>query len=241
MAQAAIHIQSLTKVYKGGVHALKGISLTIPEGSFFGFLGANGAGKTTTIQILTGLCNLTSGKVTVLGHDLATDYLNCRKKIGVAPQEFNFDRFFSIGTLLEFQGGYFGLTRKAAKCRAEELLVRFNLIDKRHEKASVLSGGMKRRLLLMKALMHDPDILILDEPTAGMDVELRHEFWDFLQSFNAQNKTIVLTTHYLEEAEKLCERIAIIHEGRVVTEGSTREVVGQCESLEDAFLKRISA
>lgn len=233
----AISIQNLVKVYSGSVTALHGISLDIPAGSFFGLLGANGAGKTTTIQILTGLCNPTSGQVSILGSDLRTEYLSCRKKIGVAPQEFNLDRFFSIQNILEFQGGYFGLVPKQAKAKAQELLVRFDLWEKRNVKPPMLSGGMKRRLLLMKALMHDPDILIRDEPTAGMDVELRHEFWNFLKEWNALGKTILLTTHYLEEAEKLCTEIAVLHQGRILKHASTKDMVAGHHNLEEAYLR----
>jgi len=234
---AAISIQNITKVYPDGVTALRGISLDIPRGSFFGLLGANGAGKTTTIQILTGLCTPTSGDVSIAGFDLRTQYLACRRHIGVAPQEFNFDRFFSIKNILEFQGGYFGLSDKQASSKARQLLERFGLWEKRDVKPTVLSGGMKRRLLLMKALMHDPEILILDEPTAGMDVELRHEFWNFLREWNGLGKTILLTTHYLEEAEKLCNEIAVLHKGNILKHLPTRELIGSHHTLEEAYLR----
>lgn len=237
----AIDIRNLVKRY-GSYEAVRGISLTIEPGSFFGFLGPNGAGKTTTINVLTGLANRTSGEVYVFGKDVTTDYVACRKRIGLAPQEFNFDRFFSIQRLLEFEAGYFGLTKKKATARAEELLHRFNLWEKRNEKAPKLSGGMKRRLQIAKALAHDPDILILDEPTAGVDVEIRLEFWKYLTEVNAKGKTILLTTHYLEEAERLCKEIAIIHNGEIVERGTVRELTQQNgKKLETLFLEHIQS
>ncbi|MCB0307789.1 MAG: ABC transporter ATP-binding protein [Bdellovibrionales bacterium] len=237
----AVRIENLVKIYAGDVNALQGISFNIPKGSFFGLLGANGAGKTTTIKILTGLCNKTSGNVEVFGKNLSKEYLACRRLIGVAPQEFNFDRFFPLSKILEFQGGYFGLPASIARKRAEELLKQFGLWEKRHQKSSMLSGGMKRRLLLVKALMHDPEILILDEPTAGVDVELRHEFWRFLKEWNQKGKTIILTTHYLEEAEKLCSEVAIIHEGRLVKHAPTGDILKDYATLEEAFLSQTGA
>jgi len=237
----AIEIRNLFKRYSK-TEALKGISLTVPSGAFFGFLGPNGAGKTTTIHILTGLCNRTSGEVLVFGKDVTDNYLECRRRIGLVPQEFNFDSFFSIEKILEFQGGYFGLSPKQAKKKVEFLLKRFGLWDKRDEKAIKLSGGLKRRLLLLKALVHDPDILILDEPTAGIDVELRLEVWEFLKELNQKGKTVLLTTHYLEEAEKLCQEIAIIHQGTIVQKGTTQELIGNGrKKLEEVFLTSIQA
>jgi ABC-2 type transport system ATP-binding protein len=233
---AAIEIRNLVKRY-GPLEAVRDISLTIPRGSFFGFLGPNGAGKTTTIQVLTGLSNRTSGEVRVFGQDVNKHYIECRRRIGLTPQEFNFDRFFDIRTILEFQAGYFGIPLKAARSRVDELLQRFDLWEKRNEKAPKLSGGQKRRLLLIKALVHDPEILILDEPTAGVDVELRHELWEYLRRINKEGKTILLTTHYLEEAEKLCGEIAIIHLGKIVRQGTVNDICGNSgKSLEEVFL-----
>ncbi|HLG20745.1 MAG TPA: ABC transporter ATP-binding protein [Bdellovibrionota bacterium] len=235
----AIEIRKLVKNY-GPIQAVKSISFEIQSGTFFGFLGPNGAGKTTTIHILTGLCNRTSGEIRVFGKDVTTDYIDCRRRIGFGPQEFNFDRFFSIQKLLEFSAGYFGVSRKVARKRTEELLERFDLIDKRNEHAPKLSGGLKRRLLIAKALVHDPDILILDEPTAGVDIETRHEIWEYLNQLNRQGKTIFLTTHYLEEAEKLCRDIAIIHEGTIVERGLTSELMQRDgTNLERIFLRLV--
>jgi ABC-2 type transport system ATP-binding protein len=235
----AVEIRDLVKRY-GRVEAVRGISLTVKSGAFFGFLGPNGAGKSTTIHVLTGLANRTSGEVRVFGKDVYRDYLACRRRIGLGPQEFNFDRFFTIRRILEFQAGYFGMPPKQARIRAKEVLERFDLWDKRDEKAPKLSGGQKRRLLVAKALVHDPDLLILDEPTAGVDVELRLELWQYLRDLNAAGKTIFLTTHYLEEAEKLCKEIAIIHQGRIVEEGPTQELLEHGRRrLEEIFLEHV--
>jgi len=237
--QPAIEIRNLVKNY-GDFHAVKGVSLQIAPGSFFGFLGPNGAGKSTTIHILTGLCNRTSGDVSVFGKDVTKHYLESRRRIGLSPQEFNFDRFFSIQKILEFEAGYFGIPLRKARERALSLLEQFGLIDKKDEKPPKLSGGLKRRLLLAKALIHDPDILILDEPTAGVDVELRYEMWEMLRTLNRSGKTIFLTTHYLEEAEKLCQEIAIIHQGVIVQQGKTSDLVKEAgSSLERIFLDHV--
>ena len=231
--------RNLVKRYNS-LEALRGISLEIRQGSFFGFLGPNGAGKTTTIHILTGLCTRTSGDVRVFGRDVSRDYVFCRRKIGLGPQEFNFDRFFSIRKILEFEAGYFGMSRRAARRRVQELLERFGLWEKRDEKSTKLSGGLKRRLLVAKALVHDPDILILDEPTAGVDVELRLELWDYLTELNRAGKTVLLTTHYLEEAEKLCGEIAIIHQGRIVEKGDKVDLLrAGGKTLEEIFLEHV--
>ncbi len=222
--QAAIEVSALVKDY-GSVEALRGISLSVPAGAFFGLLGPNGAGKSTLINILTGLASPTSGSATVFGKDVVRQYRETRRLIGLAPQEFNFDRFFPILDLLAYQGGYFGLPPKAARRRAEELLVRFGLWEKRHEKSGQLSGGMKRRLLIAKAMVHDPPMLILDEPTAGVDVELRRDLWNHWREQNAAGKTIVLTTHYLEEAEALCRTLAVIDLGKIIACGEAKKVV----------------
>jgi ABC-2 type transport system ATP-binding protein len=233
----AVAVTSLVKRYSG-VEALKGIDLAIPQGAFFGLLGPNGAGKSTLIHILTGLASPTSGSASVLGMDVVRDYRASRRLIGLAPQEFNFDRFFSLLEILVYQGGYFGLPRKEARARAEELLARFGLWDKRNEKTPRLSGGMKRRLLIAKAMVHDPPILILDEPTAGVDVELRRDLWAYWQEINARGKTILLTTHYLEEAEALCRTLAVIDLGTIITSGAKEKVVAEAGGdLASYFIK----
>ena len=220
----AIEIRDLAKRY-GEVRALRGIDLTIRRGQFFGLLGPNGAGKTTTIHILTGLVTFTDGQVRVLGNDVVAEYRLTRRRIGLAPQEFNFDRFFPAREILILQAGYYGIPRKEAGRRADALLERFGLTSKANDKIWKLSGGMKRRLLIAKAMIHEPEILILDEPTAGVDVELRRALWSYLRKLNAEGKTILLTTHYIEEAEELCEEVAIIDRGRIVAQGSPDALV----------------
>ncbi len=233
----AIQVTGLAKSY-GAVQALRGVDLTVPSGAFFGLLGPNGAGKSTLIHILTGLASPGGGSASVFGHDVVRDYRVTRRLIGIAPQEFNFDRFFTIFDLLVYQAGYFGIPRRAARGRAEDLLKRFGLWEKRADSIRSLSGGMKRRLLIAKAMVHDPPILILDEPTAGVDVELRRDLWDYWRTVNAAGKTIVLTTHYLEEAEALCRSIAVIDLGRIIAQGSTPEVVaGAGGDLASYFIK----
>jgi ABC-2 type transport system ATP-binding protein len=220
----AIEIRGLAKSY-GDVRALDGIDLTIRRGQFFGLLGPNGAGKSTTIHILTGLVTFSEGSVRVLGHDVVREYRITRRRIGLAPQEFNFDRFFPVREILVLQAGYYGIGRREAGRRADELLERFGLSSKADDKIWKLSGGMKRRLLIAKAMIHEPDILILDEPTAGVDVELRRALWIYLRKLNAEGKTILLTTHYIEEAEELCEEVAIIDRGRIIAQGSPEALV----------------
>jgi ABC-2 type transport system ATP-binding protein len=220
----AIEIRGLAKSY-GDVRALEGIDLSIRRGQFFGLLGPNGAGKSTTIHILTGLVTFSEGSVRVLGHDVVRDYRTTRRRIGLAPQEFNFDRFFPVREILILQAGYYGIPRGEARRRADELLERFGLSSKADDKIWKLSGGMKRRLLIAKAMIHEPDILILDEPTAGVDVELRRALWIYLRKLNAEGKTILLTTHYIEEAEELCEEVAIIDRGRIIAQGSPEALV----------------
>lgn len=215
----AISIQNLTKYYrtkkKEKFKALDNISLEVREGEFFAFLGPNGAGKTTTINALTGLANYNEGSISVFGFDVRREYRKTRALIGLVPQEFNFDPFLSAEQILVYEGGYFGIPWKAAKVRAKELLDSFDLWGKRDEGYKQLSGGMKRRLLIARALMHKPKILILDEPTAGVDIELRHQLWDFFRRVNQGGVTVILTTHYIEEAERLCNRIGIIHKGKI--------------------------
>ena len=221
----AVEIRNLRKTYSGGVEALKGIDLTVPVGEFFGLLGPNGAGKTTTIGITTGLVRITGGSVEVMGHDVVRQFRQARRHIGLAAQELNFDWFFAIEDLMMLQAGYYGVSRKTARRNTDRLLDTFGLSGKRQSKPRQLSGGMKRRFQIARSLVHDPDILILDEPTAGVDVELRHKLWEYLTRLNKEGKTVILTTHYIEEAEKLCERVAIIDHGRIIVEGSPAELV----------------
>ena len=221
-----IEINNLKKVYSNGNHALNGININIEKGKFFGLLGPNGAGKTTTIGILTGLINLTSGSIKVNNLDVIKNYKDTRKMIGLSPQEINLDVFFTIKELLVFQGGYYGLTIKESTKRVDKILFDLGLGDKINSKARELSGGMKRRVQIAKALVHDPEIIILDEPTAGVDIELRHLLWDSLRDMNQnQNKTLLLTTHYIEEAENLCDEVAIIDDGKIIAQGSPKDLI----------------
>ena len=221
----AVDINNLVKVYDNKFQALNSINLSIPKGSFFGLLGPNGAGKTTTIGILTGLVNKTSGSAEVFGYDTIQNFRETRTMIGLSPQELNFDVFFTIEELLILQAGYYNKNIKDAKQRAFEMLEYFNLLDKRKSKARELSGGMKRRVQIAKAFVHDPPLIILDEPTAGVDIELRYQLWDFLKEENKKGKTILLTTHYIEEAEKLCDKIAIINNGDIIANGNTNSLI----------------
>ena len=218
MPSPAIEIKGLTKSY-GNVHALNGVDIKINEGEFFGLLGPNGAGKTTTINILTGLVFRDKGSTEVFGKDTVNDYRFTRSKIGIAAQEFSVDWFFPIEKLLFFQAGYYGIRKKDAKPTIDKLLARLGLEKKKDARLRQLSGGMKRRFQLAKSLVHDPDIIILDEPTAGVDVELRRDLWQYLRDLHYKGKTILLTTHYIEEAELLCENVAIIDEGKILKEG----------------------
>ena len=222
----AIKITNLKKSY-GGIDALKGINMTIDKGQFFGLLGPNGAGKTTTINILTGLVRKDVGETMIFNRDTVSDYRFTRKQVGISSQEFTQDWFFPLDKLLLFQAGYYGINKKDATPRVESLLDRLGLKDKRNARIRELSGGMKRRFEIAKALVHDPQILILDEPTAGVDVELRHELWKYFGELHNEGKTILLTTHYIEEAELLCDKVAIIDSGKVITEGSPKELIGK--------------
>ena len=222
----AIKITNLKKSY-GGIDALKGINMTINKGQFFGLLGPNGAGKTTTINILTGLVRKDIGETMIFNRDTVSDYRFTRKQVGISSQEFTQDWFFPLDKLLLFQAGYYGINKKDATPRGESLLDRLCLKDKRNARIRELSGGMKRRFEIAKALVHDPQILILDEPTAGVDVELRHELWKYFGDLHNEGKTILLTTHYIEEAELLCDKVAIIDSGKVITEGSPKELIGK--------------
>jgi ABC-2 type transport system ATP-binding protein len=215
-AMHALAVKGLTKTYKNGVQALKGIDLEVEEGDFFALLGPNGAGKTTLIGIVTSLVNKTAGEVSVFGHDLDAELARAKSCIGIVPQEINFNMFETPETIVVNQAGFYGVDRALARERAEKYLKQLQLWDKRKGIARALSGGMKRRLMIARALMHEPKLLILDEPTAGVDIEIRRSMWDFLRGINQQGTTIILTTHYLEEAENLCRNIAIIDKGQVI-------------------------
>jgi ABC-2 type transport system ATP-binding protein len=223
----AIEIKNLVKTYRTGTKALKGVDLIVPEGDFFALLGANGAGKTTIIGILTGLVTKTGGKVSVFGHDIDGDFEAAKKCIGVVPQEFNFNMFERVQDIVVNQAGYFGIDYKIAFNDSEEILKRVGLWEKRKTIARTLSGGMKRRLMIARGLIHHPRMLILDEPTAGVDVELRHGMWKYLSQINAQGTTILLTTHYLEEVEEMCRDCAIIKEGEIVLLDSVRDLLAK--------------
>ena len=212
----ALSIRNLTKTYRNGVTALKGIDLDVAQGDFFALLGPNGAGKTTTIGIVTSLVNKTSGTVSVFGHDADHEGALAKSCIGVVPQEINFNQFESVETILVNQAGFYGIPRTLARERTETYLRQLQLWDKRKATARTLSGGMKRRLMIARALVHEPRLLILDEPTAGVDIEIRRTMWEFLRKTNERGVTIILTTHYLEEAENLCRNVAIIEKGRII-------------------------
>jgi ABC-2 type transport system ATP-binding protein len=221
----ALDIKGLAKTYKGGVQALKGIDLSVEEGDFFALLGPNGAGKSTTIGIVSSLVNKSSGSVKIFEHDLATDIVNAKSCIGLVPQEFNFNQFETLFQIVVNQAGYYGVPRSVAKVRAEKYLKQLDLWEKRNSAGRELSGGMKRRLMIARALMHEPRMLILDEPTAGVDIEVRRSMWTFLKKINEQGITIILTTHYLEEAEMLCRNIAIIDKGQIVKNTSMKALL----------------
>ena len=216
----ALDAQQLTKTYKGGFQALKGVDLRVDEGDFFALLGPNGAGKSTFIGILASLVNKTSGRVSVFGHDLDREPERVKSCIGLVPQEFNFNLFLPVGEVVINQAGYYGIPRREAKQRAERYLRQLDLWDRRDTEMRKLSGGLKRRLMIARALVHEPRLLILDEPTAGVDIEIRRSMWSFLRELNARGTTIILTTHYLEEAESLCRTIAIINRGEVAEQTS---------------------
>ncbi|ASP48318.1 ABC transporter ATP-binding protein [Cognaticolwellia beringensis] len=226
---SALKISGLKKTYKGGFEALKGIDLTVNQGDFFALLGPNGAGKSTTIGIITSLVNKTAGKVEVFGHDIDQELETAKSFIGLVPQEFNFNQFESLMKILVNQAGYYGVERKVAVQRAEKYLKQLNLWEKRNDAARMLSGGMKRRLMIARALMHEPQMLILDEPTAGVDIELRRSMWEFLRVLNKQGITIILTTHYLEEAEMLCRNIAIIDSGIIVENTDMKSLLAKLD------------
>lgn len=223
----ALEINDLAKTYSNGTDALKGISLRVAKGDFFALLGPNGAGKSTTLGIVSSLVNKTSGTVKVMGFDLDRERVKAKMKLGVVPQEFNFNQFEKVFDIVVTQAGYYGIPAPVAKQRAESYLKKLGLWEKRDTPARMLSGGMKRRLMIARALIHEPDVLILDEPTAGVDIELRRSMWVFLQEINQQGITIILTTHYLEEAEALCRNIAIIDQGDILVNCPMRELLNQ--------------
>lgn len=223
----ALSIKQLKKVYSNGFEALKGIDLKVEQGDFFALLGPNGAGKSTTIGIICSLVNKSSGTVEVFGNDIDKDFAAAKKEIGIVPQEFNFHMFENPLDIVMNQAGFYGIPRKLARERAEYYLKKLGLWDKRKGTGRELSGGMKRRLMIARALVHNPRLLILDEPTAGVDIEMRRSMWEFLQEINQQGTTIILTTHYLEEAESLCRNIAIIDHGKIAEHSSMRELLSQ--------------
>ncbi len=232
----ALAVRGLAKTYASGTRALNGVSLTVPVGDFFALLGPNGAGKTTIIGIVTGLVNKTSGSVKVFGHDIENEPETARARIGVVPQEVNFNPFEKCIDVVVNQAGYYGIPRKRAIPYADQLLTDLGIYEKRNMTGWTLSGGMKRRLLIARALVHRPTFLILDEPTAGVDVEMRRGMWDFLKKLTARGLTILLTTHYLEEAEQLCKHVAIINKGEIVASGTMEEVLALHD--EDTAQKR---
>jgi len=231
---SALEISNLRKVYRRGNVAVDGLSMTVAEGDFFGFLGPNGAGKSTTIHCVTGIATITSGSVKVFGVDAVKDYREARRLIGLSPQEFNVDVFATPVQIVDWMGGYFGIPTIERKRRIEELLERFSLVEHRKKSFRELSGGLKRRVILARALIHKPQLLILDEPTAGVDVELRLDLWRYLAELNREGTTILLTTHYLEEVERLCRNIAIVAKGKIVRQGPKDDFM--TDGLESAYL-----
>ncbi|MFB5345719.1 ABC transporter ATP-binding protein [Enterococcus faecalis] len=225
----ALDLKGLKKVYSTGVEALRGIDLTVEEGDFFALLGPNGAGKSTTIGIITSLVNKTAGQVKVFDYDIDNDLERAKQQIGLVPQEFNFNPFETVQQIVVNQAGYYGVSRKEALKRSEKYLKQSNLWEKRNVRARMLSGGMKRRLMIARALMHEPRLLILDEPTAGVDIELRREMWTFLRELNESGTTIILTTHYLEEAEMLCRNIGIIQSGELIENTSMKLLLSKLQ------------
>ncbi|PQJ97165.1 ABC transporter ATP-binding protein [Chromatium okenii] len=221
----ALAVAQLTKTYKTGFQALKGIDLSVEEGDFFALLGPNGAGKSTFIGIIASLVNKTAGQVTVFGHDLDRDPESVKSCIGLVPQEFNFNLFLPVVEVVLNQAGYYGIPRREAKIRAERSLRQLDLWDRRDSEMRTLSGGLKRRLMIARALVHQPRLLILDEPTAGVDIEIRRSMWTFLRELNAEGTTIILTTHYLEEAESLCRNVAIINQGQIAERSSVTDLL----------------
>lgn len=237
----ALRIEGLTKTYSNGLVALDGVSLEVGAGRFFGLLGPNGAGKTTLINSVVSLARPDEGKVEVFGRDAYREFREARRMVGLSPQEINLDKFLTVEETLLYHAGYYGVEKKKARERAEDLLDRFALVEKRKERVNTLSGGMKRRVMFARALMHDPKLLFLDEPTAGVDVELRYRLWGYIRELNHAGLTILLTTHYLEEAEALCEEIALISGGRIAAQGASGELKEHygAKNVEEVYLKVI--
>ena len=234
MSTPALKINNLRKVYRRGTVAVEELSLTIAEGEFFGFLGPNGAGKSTTIHCITGIAEPTAGSIEIFGLDSVKDYREARRLVGLCPQEFNVDPFATPRQIVDWMGGYFGMPAKLRKERIDMLMEKFDLVAHQKKQFRELSGGLKRRVVLARALVHDPQLIILDEPTAGVDVELRRVLWRYLAEINKDGKTILLTSHYLEEVERLCRQIAIVAKGKIAREGTTEEIAGRPGGWEQA-------
>lgn len=232
----ALEIKNLTKEYKNGFKAVDSISFSLKKGEFFGFLGPNGAGKTSTINCITGVGKISSGSISVMGYDVEKQYRDARMQIGVSPQEYNVDQFMPVGKLLWFISGYYGMDKAKRKEQTQKMLDLFELNDHVDKPFRTLSGGLKRRAMLGRAMIHDPEVLILDEPTAGVDVEVRREIWQYLEKINSEGKTILLTSHYLEEVEKLCTRIGVINGGKIVEIADKKEFLKD-STLEDRYLE----
>ncbi|MCA9354653.1 MAG: ABC transporter ATP-binding protein [Candidatus Kaiserbacteria bacterium] len=240
MSNPILEIKNLTKIYKSKKEekvAVDNISLNVERGSFFGLLGPNGAGKSSTIHCITGIAQPTSGQILIDGIDVVEDYKLARTKVGLSPQEFNVNIFNTPEQLMEYMGGYYGIPKDVRRKKIEELIERFDLQKHRRVLFQKLSGGLKRRVILGRALIHTPDLLILDEPTAGVDVEQRHDLWGYLRELNAMGKTIILTSHYLEEIQALCNDIAIINDGKIVAQGTKAEFMKDGKSVEDTYLE----
>lgn len=237
-SETALSVKELVKTYASGTKALQGINLDIQAGQFFGLLGPNGAGKSTLIHTIMGLVMPTSGTATIFGQDVVQEYQAARRLAGFAPQDINLDWFLTVEQTLDFHGGYYGMPKLEREKRIEELLEAFSLTDKRKASTRLLSGGMKRRVILARALMHQPQLLILDEPTAGVDVELRKDLWEYTKRINQQGTTVLLTTHYIEEAEALCDQIALILNGKILDQGTTLSLKKKYKqkTLEDVYL-----
>jgi ABC-2 type transport system ATP-binding protein len=235
----ALKVEKLRKTYSNRLLALDGVSLEVQAGRFFGLLGPNGAGKTTLINSIVSLARPDSGRVEVFGRDAFEEFREARRMIGLSPQEINLDKFLTVEEVLLYHAGYYGIPKRKARERAEEMLERFALVDKRKQRVNTLSGGMKRRVLFARALMHDPRILFLDEPTAGVDVELRYKLWEYIRKLNRGGLTILLTTHYLEEAEELCEEIALINNGKIAAQDTSEGLKKRfgAANIEEVYLK----
>lgn len=238
----ALEVKNVKKTYYTGKHALKGVDLTVEVGDVFALLGPNGAGKSTLINCIVGLVKKTSGHIDVFGTSIDEDHVTTKSNIGIVPQEFNFNIFEKVLDIVVTQAGYYGVPKKIATERAEGILKKLDLWEKRNAKSMTLSGGMKRRLMIARALVHQPKLLILDEPTAGVDVELRHGMWSFLRELNASGTTIIMTTHYLKEAEELCNKVAMIRDGEIILNGDMKEILKKYGTdLESIYLKEVAS